>query len=99
MNRYAKAYQTHKAAAHAAWLIYVDYCEGNPPPRVPGMDTVIRLAWRIECGRSVVEAAAKEYVYRWHLAIKAPDQCDAGADTALINPCASIFGAPHTIGM
>ena len=77
------AYERHKPAAREAWRLYVEHCEGNPPPRVPGMDTIIRLAWRIECGRTIEEAAAREYVYRWHLA--------SGRALA--------FGAPHTIGM
>jgi len=93
------AYSKHKEAAAEAHAIYRRYCGGKVPPRVPGMDTVIRLALRIENGRSIEEAAAREYLYRWHLAIKAPDQCDAASDTALVNPCVSVFGAPHTIGM
>jgi hypothetical protein len=39
-------------------------------PRVPGMDTVLRLAVRIDCGRTVEEAAAREYTYRWELALR-----------------------------
>ena len=38
--------------------------------RVPGCDTVVRLAHRISCGRSVEEAATREYLYRWSLALK-----------------------------
>ena len=41
-------------------------------PRVPGMDTVLRLAVRIDCGRSPEEAAAREYLYRWDLALRSP---------------------------
>jgi hypothetical protein len=41
-------------------------------PRVPGMDTVLRLAVRIDSGRSSEEAAAREYLYRWELALKSP---------------------------
>ena len=51
-------------------------------PRVPGMDTVIRLAVRIDQGRTIDEAAAREYLYRWNL--------------ALISPLA--FGAPGLLG-
>jgi hypothetical protein len=42
------------------------------PPRVPGMDTLTRLAWRIRCGRTPEEAAVREYVYRWNLANRSP---------------------------
>ena len=93
MNKYQKAYRDHHDVAEKAWTIFRSYCS-LPMPRVPGMDTVIRLAWRIECGRSVEEAAAKEYIYRWNLAVKPFDQCGPG----IIDPCVSIFGAPHTIG-
>lgn len=41
-------------------------------PRVPGMDTVIRLAVRIEFGQSLEQAAAREYCYRWELALRSP---------------------------
>lgn len=41
-------------------------------PRVPGMDTALRLAHRLAFGRSVEEAAAREYVYRWNLALRSP---------------------------
>ncbi len=34
------------------------------------MDTVYRLALRLYYGRSVQDAAAREYLYRWHLALK-----------------------------
>lgn len=95
------AYQTHGDAAREAFKLYATHCNGKPPSRVPGMDTVIRLAVRIESGRSIEQAAAREYLYRWQLAIKEPDQCIGRGypwnwpDDA----CISIFGAPHTIGM
>jgi len=49
-----------------------------------------------ERATSQEEAAAREYLYRWHLAILAPDQC---IGHSVRNPCVSIFGTPHTIGM
>lgn len=95
-----RAYQTHDDAAREAFKLYVSYCNGKSPARVPGMCTVIRLAARIEAGKSIEEAAAKEYLYRWHLAIKAPDQCIAMSwRDYREDACVSIFGAPHTIGM
>lgn len=99
------AYEANRDAARGAFGIYREYCGGHAPPRVPGMDTVIRLALRMSHGRTAEEAAAKEYVYRWHLAIKAPDQCNATGrasfDPRDLDPwaCVSVFGAPHTIGM
>lgn len=105
MREAAAAYHAHRDKAFAAFAIYKQYCNGRPPPRVPGMDTVIRLAHRISLGRSIEEAAAREYLYRWHLAIKAPDQCGATGRISHHpldrNPqaCVSIFGTPHTIGM
>lgn len=98
MNSYLAAYDKHRAAAHEAFALYKSYCGGIVPPRVPGMDTVIRLAWRIECGRTVEEAAAREYLYRWSLAIKAPDQCMLPHNTTRA-PCVSVFGTPHLLGM
>ena len=94
------AYLKHRGAAEAAFHLYRSYCGGNVPARVPGMDTVFRLAVRIDCGKTIEQAAAREYLYRWHLAIKEPDQCGLGAcDDVARNPCVSVFGAPHTIGL
>lgn len=101
----ADAFKAHGVEARAAFAIYRDYCGGHVPPRVPGMDTVFRLAYRISLGRTIEEAAAREYVYRWHLAIKAPDQCNATGRVSYEprdrdhQACVSIFGTPHTLGM
>ena len=38
----------------------------------PGMATVFRLAFRIYYGRIVEEAAGREYLYRWRLALQSP---------------------------
>ena len=91
MSKYIEALDKHRDAALQAFALYRAHCNGAVPSRVPGMDTVIRLAWRIECGRTVEDAAAREYLYRWNLAIKAPDQC--------ANRASSIFGTPHAIGL
>lgn len=95
------AYKAHTADAETAYAIYAGYCNNRPPSRVPSMDTVIRLAFNISLGKSVEESAAREYCYRWHLAIKAPDQCGATGkhDWRSSADCISIFGTPHTIGM
>lgn len=99
MNRFEQAYAKHKGLAAEAYAIYVAYCGGKAPPRVPGMDTVIRLAWRIECGLGVREAAAREYSYRWHLAVKAFDQLSYGGREHGDDYAVSIFGTPHLLGM
>jgi hypothetical protein len=95
MNQYLQAYHDHRDAAKFAQSILLSWYSWKVP-RVPGMDTVIRLARRIALGKSAQEAAASEYVYRWHLAIKPGDQV---ISVGTRNPCASIFGAPHTIGL
>ena len=69
MQPYIKAYKQYKPEAFEALALFRNMCS-NSIPRVPGMDTVIRLAWRISCGRSVEEAAAREYRYRWALALQ-----------------------------
>lgn len=96
INHAIRAYETHRAEAESAFALYVDHCEGLAPPRVPGMSTVVRLAARIAMGRTIEEAAAREYVYRWNLAILPPDQC---IGHSVLNPCCSIFGTPHAFGL
>lgn len=97
MPEFARIYAKRRAAADAAFRLFASYWTSSERPiRVPGMDTAIRMAWRLEHGKTIEEAAAREYVYRWHLAIKDFDQID-GAGT--INPACSIFGTPHPIGM
>jgi hypothetical protein len=92
-----QAWPLHRDAAQAAFTLFRSYCS-QPMPRVPGMDTAARMALRFFYGRaaSIEECAAREYIYRWHLAIKAPDQCIGGS---MLDPCVSIFGAPHPIGL
>ena len=91
MHKYIEAYQFHRRAAEDALTLFRKYC-GCVLPRVPGMGTVIRLAFRIHCGRTVEEAAAREYVYRWSLAIKEGDQIYGTS-------AVSVFGTPHALGM
>ena len=85
-----QAYALHNLSAEYAYALYKSYCGGHVPPRVPGMDTILRLAIRIAVGNTAERAAAREYVYRWNLAIKPFDQCERSASP--------IFGTPHTIG-
>jgi hypothetical protein len=94
MHAILEAFERNKVAAHEAYVLFLEYYPDAP--RVPGCSTAIRLAWRIENGRNVEEAAAAEYLYRWNLAIKPGDQV---LNTCVRNPCVSVFGTPHTIGM
>lgn len=64
-----RAIAEHGELADQAYRRYVDYCGGRAPPRVPGCDTILRLALRIDAGRTADEAAAREYLYRWSLAL------------------------------
>lgn len=64
------AWPVFETDARKAYALFVDHCEGVAPIRVPGMDTLYRLALRRYYGRSVEEAAAREYLYRWNLALR-----------------------------
>lgn len=83
------------AGATQALSLFKSYCAGQLP-RVPGMATGDRLAVRIHAGKTVEEAAAREYLYRWQLAIKAGDQL---SDRPAWNDAVSCFGTPHAIGL
>jgi hypothetical protein len=72
VERIYAAERKHANEAREAMRLFKEMCGGRLPPRVPGMDTILRLAWRIECGRSIEEAAAREYLYRWNLALCSP---------------------------
>lgn len=87
-NKYAEAYCNNKPAAHAALSIFQQFApKAN---HIPGMDTAIRLAWRIACGRTEAEAAAREYLYRWRLALDA----STNGSKAWAAHC-----APHVLGL
>jgi hypothetical protein len=66
-----EAWPIHEAGARKAYALFIEHC-GAAPCRVPGMDTVYRLALRLHYGRTVEEAAAREYLYRWNLALRSP---------------------------
>lgn len=85
----------HEGSARSAFTLLRSWCAWQMP-RVPGCDTVIRLAYRISLGHSIEEAAGREYLYRWNLAIKPSDQVFG---SGVRNPCVSVFGAPHPLGM
>ena len=92
-NQFMRAFEAHKHEAEKAFALFRSYYPDAP--RVPGMDTVIRMAWRLGHGKTVEQAAAREYVYRWELAIKPFDQCEGMTR----NPACSIFGSPAPFGM
>jgi hypothetical protein len=71
-QRMRRALVEHGDVADDAYHRFVAYCGGRAPPRVPGCDTIIRLALRIDVGRTAEEAAAREYLYRWSLALTSP---------------------------
>lgn len=103
MDRFEQAYAKHKDAAAESYKLFASMCE-HKQYRIPGMSTVIRLAWRIECGHTVESAAAREYCYRWHLAVRAGDQVTCGSasvnERGEPNDAASAWGdPPSTIGM
>lgn len=64
------AWPEREYEARAAYDLFVEHCHGVPPVRVPGMDTLYRLAIRLQNGRTIEEAAGREYFYRWNLALK-----------------------------
>lgn len=86
-------------AASEARAMVAQWCD---LPRLPGMDTHTRLAVRIYHGRTVEQAAAREYLYRWSLPLL---QWINHAETdrpRSRHGCRSVTGAwsvPHLIGM
>jgi hypothetical protein len=88
-----------------AYNLFKSYCGGVVMANVPGRNTYTMLALRLLNGQNVEGAASDEYLYRWHLAIKTPDQCNATGPVShdwrdkRPRACVSIFGVPHTIGM
>jgi hypothetical protein len=84
-------------AARASYALFASWCSAKPP-RIPGMGTVDRIAMRIHAGKTVEEAATREYLYRWNLAILPPDQC-IDPSARRLDLCCSSFGTPHPIGL
>lgn len=89
------AYQKHKEAAHAAARLAGEWMRNMP--RLPGADTAVRCAVRIESGCTVEEAAGREYLYRWSLPL---DQWRNHAEAkARSFPVTGAWPVPHAIGM
>lgn len=96
MNRFLKAYEAHKDAALEAVAILKPWLT-SPLIRIPGADTAIRMAVRIESGCTPEEAAGREYLYRWHLPL---DQWRNHAEAkARSMPVTGAWPVPHAIGM
>jgi|GEM_PF-3518419 len=89
------AWPLHKNDANAAFDLFDSWCADGMRRRVPGMGTTERLALRLFYGKTIEEAAAAEYLYRWNLAVKPFDQCGQGTR----NSACSVFGTPHSIGL
>ncbi len=62
-----EAWPLHGDAATKAFALFKEWAPRST--RVPGCDTALRLAYRIYHGKTLEQAAAAEYLYRWHLAI------------------------------
>ena len=58
--------------AVAAFDLLYSWIDADRWTRGPGMDTHSRLAVRCWLGHDVEEAAAREYLYRWNLALQSP---------------------------
>lgn len=83
MPLFREAMAARSIDAQSAYALFVTYCGHTKPIRVPGCDTVMRLAVRLHsAGHSIEGAASREYIYRWNLALRSP-----------------VFGVPHTLGM
>ena len=68
MHPVMQAYLDHRPAAEEALRLFRAMCDYQVR-RIPGCDTVIRLAWRISLGMTPERAAVREYLYRVNLAI------------------------------
>ncbi|TAJ74140.1 MAG: hypothetical protein EPO45_17220 [Sphingobium sp.] len=86
-----------RVRAEAALRIFGSYCS-QPMHRIPGCDTVIRLAIRIYQGKSIEEAAAREYSYRWHLFLDAWINHTETRSRSYCDHGPVIWQAPHLVG-
>lgn len=89
------AYHAHKEAAHVAATLAGSWMTNMP--RLPGCDTAVRCAVRLDAGHTVEEAAAREYLYRWHLPL---DQwLNHSEAKARSMPVTGAWPVPHAIGL
>lgn len=90
------AWPKHQSAAEDALKLFRSYCS-QPMRRIPGMDTVLRIAVRINAGNSIEQAGAREYAYRWHLALN--QWINHAESRSRSRPVTGAWQAPHIIGM
>lgn len=81
-----------------AFTLFRGYCSA-PPPRIPGCDTVLRIALRIHSGASVEAAAAREYAYRWRLFLDAWINHIQTRSRTRFAHGPVIYPAPHLLGL
>lgn len=97
MARKALGEPAVRTSAKAALGLFQGYCT-QPLPRIPGCDTGVRLAIRIDRGMSAEEAAAREYAYRWQLFLGAwTNHVESRSRSRFIHS-AMCFPAPHILG-
>lgn len=89
------AEKAHRHDAAESERLFKSYCDEGRAPRIPGMDTALRLAYRISLGRTVEESAAHEYLYRWRLALRGWVNQEGRGRLA----SDAVFPAPHAIGL
>ena len=53
-----------------AVAIYTHACGGKMPPKVAGYSVEFRMSVRTDVGFTPEQAAAREYLYRWNLALR-----------------------------
>lgn len=97
MARAAWADPEIRVGAETALRLFASYCL-QPMHRIPGCDTAIRLAIRIHQGKSVEEAAAREYSYRWHLFLDAWINHTQTRSRSSFEHGPMIWQAPHLLG-
>ena len=81
--------------ARKAQSLFLSYV--GSAPRLPGCGTLERLCVRIADGMTVEQAAAREYVYRWHLPLNQwVNHVEARARS---KPITGAWPVPHCIGL
>lgn len=65
------AVKMHGAEALEARKLLASWWRGPITQRI-GMDSATALAHRIYHGKTIEEAAAREYLYRWSIALQSP---------------------------
>lgn len=98
MARSATANPAAIAGATAALALFRSWCVQSMP-RIPGCDTALRLAIRIDRGMTIEQAAAREYGYRWQLFLNAWINHGESRSRARFVRAAMIYPAPQLLGV